>query len=251
MVGKLIKHELYAIGRVLIFFAIALLGFAIILRILLAVEVYGSLTVLVMLFFFYAILAMSVCTFCLTISRFSKPLFTGEGYLTLSMPVSADQLIWSKLLSALIAELFSAVMCVIAVLILLIGFDRSVFVEIFEAIGPMLSQLGLYLRNDPLLVVELVLQFIVSLPTGLLVFYLILSIAQLSTRHRVGMAFLYGFAFYMGASILNVCIVAPALELIESIHVFLCIQIFISLAVDVACFLLVRYILRNKVNLIV
>ena len=70
MVGKLMKHELYAIGRVLIFFAIALLGLAVLLRIMFAVAPNSTFSVMILLFYVYGLLAMLIAAFWLAIVRF-------------------------------------------------------------------------------------------------------------------------------------------------------------------------------------
>ncbi|HIZ25035.1 MAG TPA: hypothetical protein H9812_06160 [Candidatus Gallimonas intestinigallinarum] len=251
MVGKLMKHELYAIGRVLIFFAIALLGLAVLLRIMFAVAPNSTFSVMILLFYVYGLLAMLIAAFWLAIVRFYRPLFTGEGYLTLSMPVSADQLIWSKLFSALIAEAFAVVVCVLSGCIFLIGLDGEILQQLWVVVSELFTQLGFIVQYDPLYIVEFVCLFIAALPMNLLMFYLILSLAQLCTRHRIGMAFVIGFAFSMGLSIINTCVLMPLLDLISVLHIALWVWIALYLIADVACFLLVRYILRNKVNLIV
>lgn len=251
MVTKLIKHELYAIGRVIVYFAVALLGLAVLMRIMFAVAPASPFSGLLLLLYVYAMLAMLISAFWLSIARFYRPLFTGEGYFTLSMPVTADQLIWSKLLSAIVAEAFAVVVCVLSGCIFLIGLDNAVLTEIWLVLSEAFSQLGLIMQYDPLYIVEIICLFLTSLPMNLLIFYLILSLAQLCTNHRIGMAFLIGFAFSMGLSIVNTCILIPVFMVIPSPHAAIWVQIILNLVVDVACFLIVRYILRNKVNLIV
>ena len=82
---KLLKHELIALFRVLVFFAAAVVVFAAIGRILLAVELKdlgngssGMLSLFFILFYVFAIMALVIAAWALGISRFYKTLFTGE-----------------------------------------------------------------------------------------------------------------------------------------------------------------------------
>ena len=85
MVGKLIKHELIAIGRVLAFIAIAAFLFSILSRFSMhASNENGTLYVIMISFFTMTILALDIAAWALCFVRFAKPLFSGEGYMTFS-----------------------------------------------------------------------------------------------------------------------------------------------------------------------
>ena len=126
---KLLKHELIALFRVLVFFAAAVVVFAVIGRILLAVEIgdvgQGLLTLLFILFYVFAICALVVAAWVLGISRFYKTLFTGEGYMTLSLPVSPTRIICAKLLSSLIAMFAACIVSALSLCIFFIYFLRD------------------------------------------------------------------------------------------------------------------------------
>ena len=92
MVGRLMKHELYALFRVLVFLYAAVILFAVLLRISIpAGEVYSneqaSVVLIFSLFYVYAIFAAILAATIMGISRFFKTIFTREGYLTLSFSV--------------------------------------------------------------------------------------------------------------------------------------------------------------------
>lgn len=250
MVGKLIKHELIAYGRILLFYAIGLLAFTVLTLILLVTQPQSPLTMIAVLFYVYALMAMFIVVFVLAVQRFGKTLFSGEGYLTLSLPVTADELIWAKLLSALLAEIFAVAVAAVS-LVILMSVDMAALREALAAFGELFAQIELYLRHDPLIIVELAVLIIVSIPMGMLSLYFIMSLAQLFTRHRVGIAFGIGVALSFVLSILNTVILLPLLELIPNEHVSVWIMIAVYLLMDVVYFLIVRYILKNKVNLIV
>ena len=257
---KLLKHELIALFRVLVFFAAAVVVFAAIGRILLAVELKdlgngssGMLSLFFILFYVFAIMALVIAAWALGISRFYKTLFTGEGYMTLSLPVSPMGVIWAKLLSSLIAMFAACIVSVLSLCVFLIGLP-----------GDLLSELGvevivsfqLWLDNivaAPLLFVEELLLFIVTVPVTLLIIYTCISVGQLFTGHRKLMTFIIVIGLYIVAQMLALYAIEPIYAAAQqvSVHLSEWLEIAFVTAVDVACFLIVRYILKNKVNLIV
>ncbi|MDE7158189.1 MAG: hypothetical protein K2N74_01305, partial [Clostridiales bacterium] len=122
MVRKLLKHELIALFRVVYIPAIVMIALAILLRISIAGAGEDTLGFIVMLaiFYLFAVFATEFVCFAVGVSRFYKSFFSGEGYMTLSLPATASQLIWAKLLSSLIAMLFGTVACVLSALIFFI-----------------------------------------------------------------------------------------------------------------------------------
>ena len=135
MVAKLIKHELYRISRVAAIPAAAMLALAIIFRISL-INYSGEVALPVIIGIFYGVAVLGTLLVCawVGISRFYTTLFTREGYMTLSLPVTADQLIVSKLLSSIVAVICGFMVCMLSLFILMIGQQVNlnvVFDEIF------------------------------------------------------------------------------------------------------------------------
>lgn len=254
MVRKLLKYDLFAIWRAAGCFAIVLLGVAVITRITTAVDTEGTLSVLMAMLYMYALIAMFISVFVLTVQRFYKALYKSEGYFSLSLPMTADQMIWSKLFSALVSELFALVIGAASLGILLIGQDLAGFEIVWQSVK---SILGLFVDFRSLLFsVESILKCLTELPLGILSIFAILSVAQLFARHRIGKAFLIGFGVYMVSAIIDSVVFIPLsnIQVVDSdivLHLSSWIQIVINLIIDVGCYLLVRYILRNKVNLLV
>ena len=181
MVGKIMKHELHALFRKLVILYAIVILFAVLLRIVAAVNVpaldgdtYFGLIVVLVMFYSYSLIAACVAATVLGISRFFKTMFTGEGYLTLALPATPAQLIWAKLLSALIASFSSIIVCLLSACIFYIGLDASigaVFSDIF-------ATLDAYFATDPLLATELIVLLISVIPMSMLEFYLIASVGQ-------------------------------------------------------------------------
>lgn len=107
---KLMKHELKATAKLQLILAGSLLGVSLLAAGLLyflwdletssiAVDILGVLTMPVVLL---SVVAYGVAASFLAVYRFYKHKFTDEGYLTFTLPVSTDQLLWSSYLCLLL-----------------------------------------------------------------------------------------------------------------------------------------------------
>lgn len=254
---KLLKHELIALFRVLVFFAAAVVVFAVIGRILLAVEIgdvgQGILTLLFILFYVFAICALVVAAWALGITRFYKTLFTGEGYMTLSLPVSPTGVICAKLLSSLIAMFAACIVSALSLCIFFIGLPSDILSEVGLDISVSFQMWFDSIVAAPGVFAEELLLFLVNLPVTLLVIYACICLGQLFTHHRKLMTFVFILGLYIAWQMFSVFALEPIYEMAEmtSVHLYMWIRIILTLAIDVGSFFLIRYILKNKVNLIV
>lgn len=260
MVAKLIKHELHALFRILLFFAAGVVVLAVAGRILIyfafsagsGSSALSSLTIFVIMFYILAISAFTLAAYILGINRFYRTLFTGEGYLTLSLPASAVQLIWAKLLSALIGVFFASVVSGLSLTVFLVGWNVQTMEAITAVFSFIADAIGFIAKAEPLLFFEGIVLFLVMLPMWLLIIFAIISIGQLFTSHRKLATFLIFIGFYFVVNAVSSMLLAPMMLWFAdmSLHLVMWIYILGSAAVDVGCFFLIRYILRNKVNLI-
>lgn len=253
MVIKLLKHELYCLFRVATIPLIVMVLLAILCRLSLVSSGGEGLSAFLLLFYMFAVMAsLLVCAF-LGITRFYQSLFTGEGYMTLSLPATPDEIIWAKLLSSIITVLTGIVICVLSACIFLIGVGEDIMTEFASAMSGINEGFGMIWSSEPLAVVEAILLILVSVPAGILECYFVMAIAQLfTTKNRTGIAVaLYiGIAFIWG--ILSPIFIAPIMTraMNISVHLYLWIEIVFTVAVELVCYFVVRYILRNKINLI-
>ena len=260
MVRKLMKHELYALFRILVFFAAAVVIFAVIGRLLIAATIArggmdGTMTLLlVLVIFFYAtaIILFVGVAWGLGISRFYKTLFTGEGYMTLSLPAKPTEIVGAKMLSAFIAMAFASVVSILSLLIFFVGWNAQIMQSISTVFAEIARLFGEAIKEEPLLATEYVLLGLAILPMSLLVVYAIISVGQLFTAHRKGLTWLLAFGVYIVANVLNVTVLSPIMELASQVspHLSVWINIILVVLIDVGCWFLIRYILKNKVNLI-
>ena len=116
MLGKLIKHEFRATGRVML----PLLGAVLVLSPIVGFiirtfdrENYGGPVQLlggtVVVLFFFAVAGICITSVVLMVRRFNSNLLQDEGYLMFTLPVSTHSLIWSKLIVSFVWFVVAAV----------------------------------------------------------------------------------------------------------------------------------------------
>lgn len=257
MVKKLIKHELIALFRTLVWLMGAVLLLGVLARICLelgvskSTEDFSLSVVFVMIFWVFSVMALLFSAVVLSVARYFQSLFTGEGYLTFSLPVTPTQLLVGKFLSALIA---SVACFVVIVLSILVAIPSYLWTSIFETnvFGTLFSYLGSLLSSDPLSVLEFVLMGIASIPAGLLYLYLVASIGQLFTKGRVAITIVlyYGVSFVL-SFVLNLLPMSLMDALVAVPHLMPWLEIIALIGFDIGSFFIIRYILLHKVNLVV
>ncbi len=212
MLGKLIKYEMRAMGRIMLpIYALLLVSSA-------AVSAYVHMSlgsnalvdsvlerfgfIVVMLFVFIAI-AATVMMGVLVIQRFYKNLLGAEGYLMFTLPATTAQNIISKAITALIWILLGGVAGSLGGVIVIFGGDLAdiseFWTELGEAAGMVLDYIG---RGSK------------GLGALLLVLMILLSLILLLIR--VYAAFAIGH-LWNGHGILGGVIVYAVFEVIESL----------------------------------
>lgn len=247
------KHELFALFRALVYVGAAVLVLAILTRIGAAVGS-SAFTAGTAIFLVFGIFVLFACAFFTSIARFWTSLFTGEGYMTFSLPATPSQILIAKLLSALIAMFFGVTVSVCAAAIALSGISSDIWADLSDIFYEMFEYASVYISSDPLIVVDYVVYAVTLLPMSLLFFYLAMSVGQLFTKGRKGITFVILIGAYWLISLLKMLAYTPLLDKISQLagfHASMWIRIFVNAALDFGMFFLVRFILLHKVNLIV
>lgn len=117
MLGKLLKYDLKASDRYLLIcyavYIVSTMGFVVSMKSLTGPKTYpglipdmidGVLTISFLFLFIFSIIAVVILTYVLIIRRFYTNMVSDEGYLTLTLPVSARAHMLSKLISGLAFE---------------------------------------------------------------------------------------------------------------------------------------------------
>ncbi len=271
MVKKLLKYEFKSMIRIpLILWGIVLL-IACTVKILSLFKtdsvafniIYGS----DIFFLVVGCTALVTVTTVLIIVRFYKNLYSSEGYLSFTLPVSEHQHIFVKTFVSFVLLIGGMLVCFVSMLIAAnADFYRLYFDALSKTISDLIRELGTV--NIVFYVIESILAFIVSTICGILVFYACLSIGQLARRRKVLLSIgVYAGLYTLAQIIMTVFMVIMAVVTISnpnfineiddwinnnvaaSIHIALC-STFVINAVGVVLFYLATYLpMKKRLNL--
>lgn len=208
--------------------------------------------------------AMLIGVFIIAVIRFYKSMYGGEGYLTFTLPVSETSHILTKLVTAVVFE-------VAAIAVILLGLSvftaGEVFAEVLKAAGYIFSKVYDYVGAHMLLyILEIAVFLLVYAASAVLVYYMCITIGQLSNKSRVGMAVLAYFIYYIAVQIIGFIINIVITVVMQKasfewlmnfiinnpktfLHLVFCDAILLYAVIGFVYFTVVRRIVKNKLNL--
>ena len=199
MVRKLFKHECIAYGRVMLPIYAILAAFAIVGRIIQIFEVdtiaYNILNGSVIAGFVIGCVFVLGFGTIFGVIRFYRNLFTGEGYLSFTLPVTPTQHLLVKSCTAVMFQLITLVVILLSCSIYTAG---DVATELGKAFAYLYNQvfgeLGIHL---PVVLAEIFLLTIATAFAEYASYYLCIAIGQLANKNRV----LAAIGVYVGFTI--------------------------------------------------
>ena len=271
MVRKLFKHETAAFLRIWLPMQIILLSVALLGRVIQIFEsdaqvysiVWGSSIVTYVI----AVIVSLVLITVFSITRFYKNLFTTEGYLSFTLPVTVTQHIAVKAIAAVLFEMGTVISVFISFAVITFG---EVFAEVMKAGSYLLRVafdiLGAHL---PVYAAEFFLVLTAVFAANFLFFYTCIAIGQFSRKNRALAAVGVYFAFYItfqAIATVFIAIVAvfydqiyegillPISKAMEahpqaSVHVIMCGMLLLLCIFSLIAFAVTRYIAKNRLNL--
>ena len=201
MLGKLIKYEFKACGRVFFPIYLVILILSIINRIysqygfiqslknnlsqkgsLLSVQ--GILTVVLLALF----VSLFVITIIFTIQRFKKSLLEDEGYLIFTLPVSSRNIILSKYIVSLIFVILSTLVAILSFMLMGIFIENYQFARIMNMTGLIIINMINSDKGILTAILVLILGLIIVYTNFVLSVYLSISVGQIPkfNKHRSG-----------------------------------------------------------------
>lgn len=186
MLGKLIKHEWKAVGKVLIIMHVALILMAIIGKVMLSIDVLRKAELMwssLLCLYVLSVIAVGVGTHIYLAMRFYKNMYTDEGYLSFTLPVKAWEHIFSKTLISLIWILVDAVVISVSIIILVMykGMGTD-FLQVWNELVAVLTGNGMVVTWRA---IQMVITVILSLVSTSLTYYFSISIGQLFNSHKM------------------------------------------------------------------
>jgi len=191
MLSKLLKHEFRATGRIMLPVFLMLLTSAGLFNLFLRLSGqydYPALSVLQGLFstiFFITLIGTAVASFILMIYRFYKNYMKDEGYLMFTLPVTTGQLIWSKLIVALVWSVATILVILGSVALALLGqpFWREVTPYLNQAWQFITTQVSS--GNLAGFIVEFILYIILAPLASYLMIYASIALGHTSSNHKI------------------------------------------------------------------
>lgn len=268
MVKKLFKHEFIAYARVMAIVYSILLTIAAATRIILIFEsdttAYEIISTFSLVIYAFSIVAAFLFSLAMGITRFYKNLFTSEGYLSFTLPVTAGQHIAVKAVTAVSIDWITLIMVALSACIVIPG---EALTEIWRTLIGIPAELYKVIGIHSVLVGgECVILLLAASFSSVMLYYTFISIGQLSKKNRILAAVGAYFVFYIisqvVSTVLTILLSAVAmsgifvdiaywiyLHPIASVHIFMWGAILLTTIFVLIEFLVIRWIITKKLNL--
>ncbi len=215
MLGKLLKHEFHATGRVMWVIYVAMLGLSVVANVAfrlldnpaITFALIRAMLKLAIATWVLSLIIGGVATVVLMVKRFHKNLLTDEGYLMFTLPANVHQLVFAKLIAAAVWLLATVAVIALSVLIGAAG----------EAFDIRLT-LSLLFNNDltaletlsvVTIILELILMALLSCAGSCLQFYSAMSIGHGFASHKVLWSVVFYFVQCFVLQVLSVAVIVP------------------------------------------
>ena len=261
MLGKLIKYEFKATMRsfLAIYASLILTGILIGIFMFANVEVGMSLGMLIMV---ALMITLGVLTITVIIKRFSKNLLGDEGYLMMTLPVSAKKIVASKIITSVVYLILSTIVVFLVFVVIMLTSGMATMKEFIRSMGNVWNYMVMNLLSARDIILNMIITFmlgIVDYISFILVIYTSLSIGQLKpfNKHRTPVAIIAFFIINMIVSVIS----DGLSNLLESMNILTAPQSMSMLSassiytlvfygvVSVVLFMITSYILEKKLNL--
>lgn len=270
MLKKLLKHEWEASWKIPTILIGVLLVISLFAGLTFAAPVWESemhglsfLLVLVWMLYYFAIIGVSIGVVLYLAIRFYKNMYTDEGYLTHTLPVTSHQLLWSKMIPMAAWNVIATIGILISVAIfglMAIGFLQPDGMGIWETITymaeEMVAELGI--ENMAGCGISMLAVGVAGVCSGTMMTVGAVTIGQLVGKHKV----LGSIGAYFGINtvmqfVVSACMVPfmfnMAYEETDSVFGVLMPSYFIMAAIyiilSVALYFVSEWIIRKKLNL--
>lgn len=276
MLGRLLKYDMKSLSRFLVIIHIILLISAVLGRVFLTgrieftsegLNLNSTLLGLSFLLFFVIFMSVSFGTYIIIAVRFYKNLFSDEGYLTRTLPVTPGAHLLSKTIAGFIWSAIDTLLIFLSMWIIIA--TPSVVNAFEENKAEVLDLMGFSNSFTPgMFFFYIVFIFTISCFSSVIMLYLSVALGQLFSNHRILGAVVCYFVMNMAISIITTMIliltgffkrydstfgVSPAAqggfniaEYMMDTYIFVAV---LSIVTGIILYVLTYYIMKKKTNL--
>lgn len=208
MLSKLIKYDMRYMMRILPWIYLGVFGMSVLISGLIILSyqssVFPVLLALAIMPFYVGIMATSISGMVIIAIRMYQNLYSGEGYLTFTLPVEKKDIINSKIIVSAIWTLIGVVVTVLVIAVPVVTFfimegaeTFNSVVDVFRSLFGVMSMYPGYTAAAISLIVLCTIGIMFYQPTVML---LALSIGQTLNRHRIlaSLGIFYGISYAIG-----------------------------------------------------
>ncbi len=265
MLGKLVKYEIKASGRILFPICLATVALAVVSGILYKIpqEIENTAWILefmgqiILVLFGVLLVTSGLIATIVSIYRFKTNLFDAEGYLMHTLPVKTHTHITAKLIASGICEvlvILSALLSGMIYLLFTAYFTSLDIAEIFRDIGAMISK---YPAPAITYTVEVLLLGIAYLVAKNIMLYAAISVGHMANTKKVFKSVWAYIGFSFAQSMIFGNITSVVLRLIprywtygiNGVHVFLIVGILINGIAIAVFYIITNYCMKYRLNL--
>lgn len=227
------------------------------------------LMVVMLMLYYIALIAGSLGVNAYIAVRYYKNLYTDEGYLTNTLPVTARQIVLSKVMIGTIWTIITGVVVILSILSLVFvaGLsygDINIFTEFFRSYTEYSAEIELALgMNLWSFLLFLILSLIIGSVFSIMMVYSSIALGQLFQKHKIAGAVIWYIVEYMIIQIgTSLAFNIPVLSIMSHDYDYystlsfwdvfgplMLTFIIASLLLNVILFLITEYMLKKKLNL--
>ncbi len=264
MLKKLLKYEFRAIFPYLFTLIFGLLGLAILFGVHMRIcdsEKYPKLEnwlVLTVMLYIFANLGTIIVAYAKSYKRFKDNFFSNEGYLTFSIPATAEEHLLAKHLSMLISVWIAQAAIWIGIFFVICIADAGAFVTIGRVIGDFFKLYGTMVKAKPFHLILLTIEFLLLSLVGIPLIPCILGAAVCLTqkyeeKKKFSTRIIFIVIGFVAYYVINILLVTTGvLKYVFTpvgMHITLWLMILATVATTVGCFLYERKVLTRRLNL--
>lgn len=190
--GKIMKYEFRSMFRLFIPLWLGILVLSLVNRFTLNLQFGGNqlanfFSGLVMFLYVMGIMAVLVVAFIFIILRFYRGVLKEEGYLTMTLPVSLDSIIWGKAAAGWLLMVLTILVCIASACVLAL---RNYMLHDWLQVWERMVALSGGATPLVLILAQVVLSALLSVLYNILFLYLAMAVGHLAQKHKVGMSVL-------------------------------------------------------------